>query len=365
MSKSTRIVELVHMLSGRRSRTVAEIADKLEVSERTAFRYIADLEQQRIPVYKDDHGYRLLDSATLKPLNLTAEEHALLKVALNNPALRGSSALKQRLTALELKLDAATELIEESPRALQLASINRSGPRAQDVLEPLRDEISKRHVVEIKYDSLTGGKHTWRHVDPWQVFERNEAWYLVGRCHIHDAPRMFRLDRISGTRGTDQTFEMPSDFSLDDFLDRTWKVFTGDGHYQVHLRFDKSLAPLILNAQTPPRREGHQAQGRLGGLQGGALEPRGDRPMGRGVWGEVSGGGAGGVGFGRVSVGQRGVGMGGPTSNRAAEYRPCVFSARERQTGHSTFGTKEQEVIDSGYSNSLYRASIRIQRSQA
>ena len=252
MSKSTRIVELVHMLSGRRSRTVAEIADKLEVSERTAFRYIADLEQQRIPVYKDDHGYRLLESATLKPLNLTAEEHALLKVALSNPALRKSPALRQRLTALELKLDAATELIEESPRALQLASINRSGPRAQDVLEPLRDEISKRHVVEIKYDSLTGGQHTWRHVDPWQVFERNEAWYLVGRCHIHDAPRMFRLDRISGTRGTDETFEMPADFSLDDFLDRSWKIFTGDGHHKVHLRFDKSLAPLILNAQHHP-----------------------------------------------------------------------------------------------------------------
>ena len=43
MSKSTRIVELVHMLAGRRSRTVAEIADMLEVSERTAFRYLADL----------------------------------------------------------------------------------------------------------------------------------------------------------------------------------------------------------------------------------------------------------------------------------------------------------------------------------
>ena len=43
VSKSTRIVELVHMLSGRRSRTVAEIAEKLEVSERTIYRDIRDL----------------------------------------------------------------------------------------------------------------------------------------------------------------------------------------------------------------------------------------------------------------------------------------------------------------------------------
>ena len=194
----------------------------------------------------------LLDSATLKPLNLTAEEHALLKVALSNPALRKSPALKQRLIALELKLDAATDLAEETPRALQLASVNRSGPRAQEVIEPLRTMISQRRVVEIKYDSLTGGKHKWRQIDPWQVFERNEVWYLVGRCHNHDAPRMFRLDRISGTKGTQATFELPPDFSVDDFLDSSWKIITGDGQHKVHLRFDKSLAPLIMNARHHP-----------------------------------------------------------------------------------------------------------------
>ena len=255
MSKSTRIFELVHILSGRRSRTVGEIAGKLEISERTVFRYLADLQGRHIPVYKDDYGYRLLETATLKPLNLTAEEHALLKVALDNPALRANKTLNQRLTALELKLDAATELAEESPRALQLASINRSGPKAEDALEPLHLAIKRCETVEIRYDSLSGGQHKWRRVDPWQVFERSEAWYLVGRCHIHDEPRMFRLDRISGIKGSNEFFEIPTNFSLDDFLDRSWKIFTGDGSYKVHLRFEKSLAPLILNARHHPGEE--------------------------------------------------------------------------------------------------------------
>ena len=48
---------------------------------------------------------------------------------------------------------------------------------------------------------------------------------------------------------------MPADFSLDDFLEHSWKIFTGDGHYEVHLRFDKSLAPLILNARHHPGEE--------------------------------------------------------------------------------------------------------------
>jgi len=249
VSKSTRIFELVNMLGGRRSRTVAEIAEKLDISERTAFRYLADLQSRHIPIYRDDHGYRLLETANLKPLNLTTEEHALLKVALDNPALRANKTLDQRLTALEFKLDAATALAEESPRALQLASIDRSGPKAEEALEPLRLAISRTETVEIRYDSLSGGQHKWRKVDPWQVFEREGAWYLVGRCHIHDEPRMFRLDRISGTKGSNESFEIPAEFSLGEFLEGSWRIFSGDGHYKVHLGFDKSLAPLILNAR--------------------------------------------------------------------------------------------------------------------
>ena len=255
MSKSTRIFELVNMLGGRRSRTVAEIAEKLDISERTAFRYLADLQSRHIPIYRDDHGYRLLETANLKPLNLTTEEHALLKVALDNPALRANKTLDQRLTALEFKLDAATALAEESPRALQLASIDRSGPKAEEALEPLRLAISRTQSVEIRYDSLSGGQHKWRKVDPWQVFEREGAWYLVGHCHIHDEPRMFRLDRISGTKGSDVSYEIPAEFSLDEFLEGSWRIFSGDGHYKVHLRFDKSLAPLILNARHHPGEE--------------------------------------------------------------------------------------------------------------
>ena len=255
MSKSTRIFELVHMLSGRRSRTVGEIAEALDISERTAFRYLADLQQQHIPIYKDDHGYRLLDTATLKPLNLTAEEHALLKVALSNPALRHNPPLDQRLTALEFKLDAAISMAEESPRALQLASIDRSGPKAKKALEPLRLAIQKRQAAEILYQSLSGGKKRWRGIDPWQVFQRSDAWYLVGHCHENSEPRTFRLDRIAKVRGLDQKFKIPEDFDLERHLQDSWKLIKGDGHYDVVLHFDPSLAPLILNARHHPDEE--------------------------------------------------------------------------------------------------------------
>ena len=181
MSRPARLIEMVHILSGRRARTIEEIADRFDISERTAYRDLADLSAQHIPVYKDEHGYRLLETATLRPLNLTSEEHALLKIALYNPALRQQPALLRRLEAMEAKLDAASSMVEESPLALQLATIDRSGPNAQKVLEPVRIAISRNQTIEIHYHSLSGGRKIWRRVDPWQLFERAEAWYLIGR----------------------------------------------------------------------------------------------------------------------------------------------------------------------------------------
>ena len=258
LSKSTRIFDLVHLLSGRRRYTVGEMAGKLDVSKRTVFRYLADLQERHVPIYQDENGYRLLETATLKPLNLTAEEHALLKVALDNPALRKHAGLRGRLDALEMKLDAAISMAEETPRALQLAGVDRSGPKAEGCIEALRLAIKRGQSVEIHYHSLSGAKPHWRGIDPWKVFERSSAWYLVGRCHTHDETRIFRLDRIGGVREGGSTFEIPADFNLDDHLQATWKMFKGDGHYKVHLRFDKSLAPLILNANHHPDEQVNQ-----------------------------------------------------------------------------------------------------------
>ncbi len=59
MSRSVRLFDLTNMLAGRRSRTLQEIVDRFEVSERTAYRDLAEL-GRLVPLVRDDHGYRLV-----------------------------------------------------------------------------------------------------------------------------------------------------------------------------------------------------------------------------------------------------------------------------------------------------------------
>jgi predicted DNA-binding transcriptional regulator YafY len=253
VNRPGRLLGLVTYLGGRRARSIDEIASRFDVSPRTAYRDLAELQGQHlVPLVRDEAGYRLMEGATLRPLNLSAEEHALLKVALANPSLRRHPDLRRTLDALEAKLDTATRHVEESPRALQLAGLDRSGPKAAAAITSLRRAIERRRAVAVRYASLSGGTTKRRGIDPWRVFERGEAWYLVGRCHVHDEARIFRLDRMEDVEQTKETSRVPSSFDLERFLEDSWRVFVGREEHEVVLRFDPRLAPLIDNARHHP-----------------------------------------------------------------------------------------------------------------
>jgi predicted DNA-binding transcriptional regulator YafY len=256
----------VHLLGGRRPRPLSEIVARLEISPRTAYRDLADLGRRQIPVTRDEQGYRLLEGAQLRPLNLTAEERAILRLALDNPAIERQPALAKRLDLLRAKLAAVSALVEETPQGLCLAGPDRTGPLRKGVVETLERCTGARTAVEIDYTSLSGSRRAWRAVDPYAVFHRSEAWYLVGRCHRHREPRIFRLDRIVGVRELGSTFE-PTPFDLDAYLESCWGVFHGETSWEVLLRFAPELAPLLEHAR-------HHAGERVERLPSGELEYR-------------------------------------------------------------------------------------------
>lgn len=252
MSRSDRLLDLVHLLGGRRSRSLKEIVRHFEISERTVYRDLASLEDRRIPVLRDEHGYRLLEGATLRPLRLTGEERALLRLALSQPALRRQPHLGRRLAVLEGKLDAVSAAAEESPEALALASLDRSGAIPREVFADLEHATGGGTTVEILYTSLSGGTRRWRGLDPYRLFHRAEAWYVVGRCHLHDEPRTFRVDRIAELRALPARFATPTGFDLNRYLEHTWSVTRGGRLQEAVLRFEPALAPLLESARHHP-----------------------------------------------------------------------------------------------------------------
>ncbi len=266
MGRPTRLVQLVQLLAGHRPKTVQEIAGHFEISQRTAYRDLADLSRQNIPITRNEYGYHLLEGATIRPLALTAAERAALKLVLGSPAVRTAPDIGKALELVEAKLDAATRQSEETPSALTLAGPERSGAIPAGRTDLLQRAVRDRTPVSIHYRSLASRYQAWRGVDPYALFHREAAWYLIGRCHLHAEPRVFRLDRITDARLLDGCFDRPP-FDLDEHLEHAWAVYRGRDLHAIVIHFDAALAPLIEGGV-------HHPGEHVGRLRNGDLEYR-------------------------------------------------------------------------------------------
>lgn len=249
MPRSDRLFALGSLLAGPKRRRLAELATRLEASQRTIYRDLEDLEDRGFPIERVDGTYRFMDGTFSHPLPLTPRERFLLALALDNPSIRRQPSLARDLKKLRLKL--AGQLDDEPPVA-KLGGPDRSGAITPEVHEELETAIRDHHSLSILYTSLTTGKPEWRGIDPWALVHRAEAWYLVGRCHVHNEPRTFRLDRIEGVFPIGQSFEPPPEFDLERWLDSRWGIFEGDSQDESIIIFDRSLAPLIRHGQHHP-----------------------------------------------------------------------------------------------------------------
>ncbi len=87
-------------------------------------------------------------------------------------------------------------------------------------------------------------KETRRRVAPYKIWFFDDTFYLIGNCGLRDDVRIFALDRIKTLRPTDEAFEMPEDFNIDDFMKTSFGVFQGEA-VKVRIWFAADIAEYI------------------------------------------------------------------------------------------------------------------------
>ena len=74
-------------------------------------------------------------------------------------------------------------------------------PAIASTLALIREAVGRGVQLDLVYLNASGEKER-RNVDPLRVESFDEDWYLRGWCHLREAVRTFRLDRISETQIT-------------------------------------------------------------------------------------------------------------------------------------------------------------------
>jgi predicted DNA-binding transcriptional regulator YafY len=248
MPRADRLFALIQLLTGPRRRSLRELADKLETTPRTLYRDLAAFEARGVPIERVNGTYRLVEGAATHAVPLSARERLLLTLALENPALERQEAYRRPLQDLRARL-AATRSARD---VAAVAGPDRSGVIGPDVTSALEDAVARRHSISILYTSLSSRRKDWRGLDPWLITHRAEAWYLIGRCHVHDEPRTFRLDRVAAVLPIGQSFERPAAFEPSRWFTNSWGVASSSEVHDVWIVFGAPVAPLIEHALHHP-----------------------------------------------------------------------------------------------------------------
>ena len=79
-----------------------------------------------------------------------------------------------------------------------------------EVLDVLRTAVAEHRRVHLDYYSYGRDARTERDVDPYLVHAEDGSLYVLGHCHLAEAERRFRVDRIASATLLDERFDPPA-----------------------------------------------------------------------------------------------------------------------------------------------------------
>jgi predicted DNA-binding transcriptional regulator YafY len=216
---TARVLSLLELLQSGGVRTVAELAERLEVDERTVRRYVDHLIDLDVPVESVRGrygGYRLGSGYRMPPLMLGDDE--ALAVMLGLIAGRRTGLVTTTGTASET---AAAKIRRVLPERLArrldavLGSLAFTEPPDQapvpdtGVLLAVADAVRHHRPISIRY-SARDGRRSERTFHPYGLVAHSGRWYLTGADPGLGEDRTFRLDRITDVRTVPGSFEPPA-----------------------------------------------------------------------------------------------------------------------------------------------------------
>ncbi len=191
--KNSRLFKILYLLVEKRAVTAGELAQRLEVSERTIYRDIDALSAAGIPVFTQKGqggGIRLMEQFVLDKALLSQAQQDEILFALQAVLASGGAAEGETLAQL-------TALFRrEGGDWLEVDFTGwGSGTAERETFALVKGGILARRPLTFTYYSSAGEKSR-RTVEPARLVFKGGCWYLSAYCRTRQDWRIFRLARI-------------------------------------------------------------------------------------------------------------------------------------------------------------------------
>lgn len=216
---TARVLTVLELLQSHGRMTGAELARRLEVNIRTVRDYIETLVDLGIPVEAERGrygAYRLRPGYKLPPLIFTEDEALSLTLSLmmarTNGMAQTSPAFEGALAKIERVLPMSTrERIQAVGETVIFENSSAHAAPSIVTVMLLSNAVQSERSVRLSYHAPGSGV-TERLFDPYGVVAHEGFWYTLGYCHLRQAQRLFRLDRIAQIEMTSEPFRRPENF---------------------------------------------------------------------------------------------------------------------------------------------------------
>ncbi len=219
MRRADRLFQIVQHLRGGRLVTARILGEWLEVSERTIYRDIADLQSTGVPIDGEAGvGYIMRSGYDLPPLMFTRDEIVALVAGARMVRAFGGAAMARSAEEALVKIgavlpDSERDRISRTEIHAPLYVVSQSDRESIDAIERA---IEARAVLTLDYRD-EGGRGTMRDVRPLGLWFWGKVWTLVGWCEMRESFRAFRIDRIAELKPAGRTFKPERGKQLADF----------------------------------------------------------------------------------------------------------------------------------------------------
>jgi predicted DNA-binding transcriptional regulator YafY len=216
MRRADRLFQIVQYLRGGRLLTALTLAERLEVSERTIYRDVADLIGSGVPIDgAAGVGYLMRSGYDLPPLMFTRAEISALVAGAR--MVRSFGGADMALAAEEALVKIAAVLppdLAERPASVSIHAANAGALSTADraLIDRLDAATEARQRLILSYRDADGHA-THRTVRPLGLWFWGKVWTLIAWCELRQDFRMFRIDRIDSA-DTGAVFRPERDKSL-------------------------------------------------------------------------------------------------------------------------------------------------------
>lgn len=249
--RADRLLSLLMLLQTRGQMSARELADELEVSERTIYRDITALSTSGVPVYASrgpGGGVRLIDEYRTTLTGLTPEEaRALFTMSLPAPLMQLGMGEKFKRALLKMSASLPEPRRADEARTRQRILLDSSWwfqseqevPCLQTIQQALFQD--RRLRIKVRWDFFNTVFE--QEAEPYGLVAKTNIWYLVyGRG---GTPHVTRVSQIVEAEMMAECFDRPPNFQLDTFWEQWCREYESQPPFCARVRVAPEALPML------------------------------------------------------------------------------------------------------------------------